>query len=304
MEATIIYPHQLFKDLPAVADGRLVYLVEEPLLLTHNPIHRQKLMLHKLSMDAFERELASAGITVTRLTIADHPKTAAVFTKLKQDGVTKLHIVDTTDCYLERAIAACGIERVWYDSPQFILPKSDACARFATSKKFMASFYKQLRKDKNILINSDGEPTGGKWSFDEENRKKIPKGTELPEDLRKFGNAETGAAENWTEAVEAEKYGAAGCWLPYTHTGAEEFLQEFFCTRMRIGQPTSSRTVFLSLDCFSPVLCSTSFCVAELSEVLGQLGTFWNLFAVLLVKRPFATGRFTITIDQNVFVFA
>jgi deoxyribodipyrimidine photolyase-related protein len=231
MEATIIYPHQLFKDLPAVADGRLVYLVEEPLLLTHNPIHRQKLMLHKLSMDAFERELASAGITVTRLTIADHPKTAAVFTKLKQDGVTKLHIVDTTDCYLERAIAACGIERVWYDSPQFILPKSDACARFATSKKFMASFYKQLRKDKNILINSDGEPTGGKWSFDEENRKKIPKGTELPEDLRKFGNAETGAAENWTEAVEAEKYGAAGCWLPYTHTGAEEFLQEFFCTR-------------------------------------------------------------------------
>jgi len=233
MEVTVIYPHQLFKDSPAVTDGRPVYLVEEPLLLTHNPIHRQKLMLHKLSMDAYQRTLVSAGYTVTRLAIAKHQNTSDVFNRLQLDGVTTMHIVDTTDCYLERAINDSNIERVCYDSPMFVLPKAEACERFKTSKKSMASFYKQLRKDKNILIDSDGQPTGGKWSFDDENRKKIPKGTELPEDLQKFGNAETADAADWSESVEAEKYGEAGCWLPYTHPGAQEFLQEFLCTRFK-----------------------------------------------------------------------
>ena len=237
MEAIIIYPHQLFTDSPAVSSGRAIYLVEEPLLLTHNPIHRQRLMLHKLSMDAYERTLVSDGYTVTRLTIQDHPKTNDVFDRLQSDGVTTMHIVDTTDCYLERAIADSGIKRVWYDSPMFVLPKAEACERFKTSKKFMASFYKQLRMDKNILIDTDGEPTGGQWSFDEDNRKKIPKNTELPEDISLFGNEETVTAADWAESVEAEKYGEAGCWVPYTHAGAQAFLGEFLHTRFHTFGP-------------------------------------------------------------------
>ena len=37
--------------------ARRIYLVEELLLLTDNPIHREKLMFHKLSLDPFERSL-------------------------------------------------------------------------------------------------------------------------------------------------------------------------------------------------------------------------------------------------------
>jgi len=233
MEATIIYPHQLFQHHPALADGRLVYLVEEPLLLTHNPIHRQKLMLHKLSMDAYQAELESAGYTVNRLAIGEHPHTTDVFARMQKDGVTELHIADTTDHYLERAIAACGMKRVWYDSPLFILSKDEASQRFITSKRFMASFYKQLRKDKHILIEKGGEPTGGKWSFDEDNRQKLPKRIELPDDLHKFDDANISAAQDWVETVPAEQYGTTGCWLPYTRSGAEEFLQEFFTERFK-----------------------------------------------------------------------
>ena len=29
-------------------------------------------------------------------------------------------------------------------------------------------------------MGSDGNPVGGKWSFDEDNRKKLPKGTKVP----------------------------------------------------------------------------------------------------------------------------
>lgn len=231
MEATIIYPHQLFEDSPAVCDSRRVYLVEEALLLTHNPIHRQRLMLHKLSMDAYERLLCARGLEVVRLTLAKHQTTAAVFEKIRQDDVVKIHIVDTTDTYLEQAIEQCGLERVWYESPLFILPKAEACERFQKSKRKMANFYKEIRKDKNILLDDNNEPVGGQWSFDEDNRKKIPKGTELPSDISLYGNAETVAAETWVEAVEAEKYGTSGMWLPYTHDGAQEYMQAFFADR-------------------------------------------------------------------------
>lgn len=142
-----------------------------------------------------------------------------------------MHIVDTTDNYLEQAIAKSGIERVWYESPLFLLAKEDAMKRFTDSKRFMASFYKEMRKDFEILVDEDGEPTGGKWSFDEDNRKKIPKGTELPKDIAFFGNEETKAAEAWVENVDAEKYGEMKYWIPYTHAGAQKFLKEFLRTR-------------------------------------------------------------------------
>ena len=48
----------------------------------------------------------------------------------------------------------------------------------------MGSFYKYSRVKNNILIK-DNKPVGGKWSFDEENRKKIPKGLAIPK-IRKL----------------------------------------------------------------------------------------------------------------------
>ncbi len=68
-EATLVYPQQIFKNSAAVAAGRVIYIIEEPLLLTKNPIHRQKLVLHKISMDAYQKSLETAGYNVIRLTI-------------------------------------------------------------------------------------------------------------------------------------------------------------------------------------------------------------------------------------------
>ena len=43
----------------------------------------------------------------------------------------------------------------------------------------MASFYIAQRKKMNILLEN-GKPKGGKWSYDKENRKKIPKNIKVP----------------------------------------------------------------------------------------------------------------------------
>jgi Uncharacterized protein related to deoxyribodipyrimidine photolyase len=44
----------------------------------------------------------------------------------------------------------------------------------------MATFYKDTRKKLNILIKKDGNPEGGKWSFDENKKKKLPKKIKFP----------------------------------------------------------------------------------------------------------------------------
>ena len=44
----------------------------------------------------------------------------------------------------------------------------------------MATFYKEVRKKNGILMGSDGNPVGGKWSFDQDNRNKLPKNIPIP----------------------------------------------------------------------------------------------------------------------------
>lgn len=232
-EATIVYPHQLFTQSPAIKTGRMIYLVEEPLFLTYNPIHRQKLMLHKLSLDAYEEELRLTGHDVTRLKIQDHPETSDVFARLEADNISTIHVIDTTDNFLEAAIAESGLERVWYESPLFILEKDDATERYQKSKKHLAAFYKQVRLDKKILVEKDGVPVGGKWSFDAENRKKLPKNIELPEDIEWIESQAVADAKKWITTVSAEQYGDAGAWVPYTRANAEAYLQEFLTYRFK-----------------------------------------------------------------------
>ncbi len=275
-DATVVYPHQLFSDHPAITSGRRIYLVEEPLLLTHNPIHRQKLMFHKLSLDAYERSLRNGGHEVTRLSIAEHPSSAAVFARLTDDGVGRMHIADTTDDYLEQAIAGSGIERIWYESPLFLTSRADAVARYRKSKRFMATFYKGLRRNRNILIDENGEPVGGQWSFDTDNRKALPADYPLPDDLRHFGNRETAAAEAWARDVDAEQYGEPGCWLPYTHDGARAWLRDFLSERLADFGPfedaLTTRAVRLFHSALSPLLNVGLLTPAEVLDAALEYG--------------------------------
>lgn len=234
MEVAVIYPHQLYtlSQQPVLAPGRTTYLVEESLILTHNPIHRQKLIFHKLTLDAYQTTLEVAGYEVTRITIDAVPTTEAVFAYLTNEGVTTMHISDTTDDYLEQAILKSGLKRTWYESPQFILTKEDAIKRYQASKKHLARFYQKLRQDRNILIDSEGQPEGGQWSFDADNRKKLPKAIALPNDLAFIEHADIVAAISWAAEVRAEQYGSAGCWLPTTHEAAEVYLADFLRERL------------------------------------------------------------------------
>lgn len=64
MKATIIFPHQLFEENPAILSDAEVYLVEEFLFFKQYNFHRQKLKYHRATMKFYEDFLHQKGLQV------------------------------------------------------------------------------------------------------------------------------------------------------------------------------------------------------------------------------------------------
>ncbi len=182
MEAVLIYPHQLFEDHPALASGRMVYLVEDPLYFSQYKFHMQKLVLHRASMKAYAELLGTKGYGVRYI---DHAvlQTKNIGELLADDGMQKAHIVDVVDTWLEKrgtqSLGQKEIQIVWYETPQFLTSDTDIKTYWKTQKHLQQHFYIWQRKRLDVLMEN-GKPSGGKWSFDAENRKSLPKGVTVP----------------------------------------------------------------------------------------------------------------------------
>lgn len=235
-EATLIYPHQLFTTHPALAPQRKVFLIEEPLFLNEFPVHTQKLLLHRMSMQVYKRELETSGYDVAYLSIDTLSDTASVFTTVAALGYKTLHIVDTTDYWLEKRIETAAtthnLTLVRYESPLFLLTKEEAKTLYLESKKHHATFYKKLRIRTQVLIDEEGGPVGDRWSFDSENQKKLPKGIVLPFDISYAHTTESEEALSWLTSFSGERYGDDSVWLPHTRAGALHYLEEFLDERL------------------------------------------------------------------------
>ena len=98
---------------------------------------------------------------------------------LASQGFDKLRVTETHDHILmERLLQSCKAESLQIDfiqTPMF-LNSDDLNHSYRKDRKrwFMADFYKHQRKRLDILMDGS-EPVGGKWSYDEDNRKKVPK---------------------------------------------------------------------------------------------------------------------------------
>jgi len=68
---------------------------------------------------------------------------------------------------------------------------------FEDNRIFQLDYYKEMRKKHDVLVE-DGKPIGGKWSFDQENRKKMPQNIEIPE-IPKFSDKNVKQATEWVK---------------------------------------------------------------------------------------------------------
>jgi deoxyribodipyrimidine photolyase-related protein len=89
------------------------------------------------------------------------------------------------DDWLEKRLdshcAKHSIALAKYRTPNY-LNSADDVADFFDSRKtyFQTDFYIAERKKRNILLEADEKPLGGKWTYDSENRLKFPKHEVVP----------------------------------------------------------------------------------------------------------------------------
>ncbi|MFM2206940.1 MAG: hypothetical protein RL213_915 [Bacteroidota bacterium] len=136
-------------------------------------------------MRAYAERLAKAGHKVVYIAQGDPSAvTENLFKRLAAEGIHEAHICDTTDYLLERRLnrysERSGVRLVRYDNPNFLCDLSHLESHFKGKKRFfLTEFYIAERKRLDVLLWK-GEPVGGKWTYDTENRKKMPSGTSVP----------------------------------------------------------------------------------------------------------------------------
>ncbi len=258
----VIFGNQLFapKHLPPPSEAS-VFMAEDFGLCTYVRHHQQKLVLFLAAMRAYADELRAEGYDVryVELDIDDERRYEdKLEAALDETAARQLVHFEIEDKPMESRVIEYardrGLDRRELTSPMFFCGR-DEFADFAdgASRLLMADFYKEQRRRHGILVDDDGAPDGGRWSYDEDNRKKLPKGVEVPE-LR--WPSPTKHARDVIALVE-EHFGdhpgnAAEFRWPTTREQAHVWLDEFVADRLAEFGPyedamtTRSATVFHS----------------------------------------------------------
>jgi len=235
----IIFPHQLFEQNILVSKCDTIYLIEEWLYFKQFNFHKQKIAFHRASMKFYENYLRSKKIKVIYIDsfnkLADVRK---LIPFLKTNGVNALEYIDTTDYWLEQRISkACkahNVEIYKNHTPLFLNSAEENAVYFSDKKRiFQTDFYKHQRISRNILLEKQQKPFGGKWTYDDENRLKYPKG-KIPPKIN-FLNPNTFYSEalSYTQKYFPDNYGNlnSNFIYPTTYAESKSWLNNFFKTR-------------------------------------------------------------------------
>ncbi len=244
-ELSLIFPHQLFDPHPALSKDREILLIEDTLFFgdphaAPGKFHRQKIILHRASMQAFASKLKKDGYRVNIRKYRREHTISVVLASLIADGYDHFHVCEFCDFLLDKRFRQTvedhdGINLTVYDSPMFLTPQDWASEHFNSRKKpFMAKFYEEQRKRMGILVDKNNAPIGGQWSFDEDNRKPMPRrgGLDVPQPPAAPPSDEVKDIVTQV-SEEFPSYPGNGNTFAYPidHQGAGKWLDEFLSRR-------------------------------------------------------------------------
>ena len=191
MKLFFLLGNQLFteKYLEKFKKDHFFFMAEDYELCTYEKHHKQKILLFLSSMRSHADRLKKNKFKIEYSPITDKSFNLNYVDKLrkiiKSKKITEISCFEIEDKFFENKISQfCKKEKLKWNiiqTPMFLNSRDNFKKYLKNSKKpFMAVFYKETRRELNLLIGRDGNPEGGKWSFDEENRKKLPKNITIP----------------------------------------------------------------------------------------------------------------------------
>ncbi len=243
---TLVFPHQLYQNNPAVNKNRLIVMVEEFLFFNHYNFHKQKLVLHRASMKFYQQHLKNEGHQIMYVeAVAGKNHVANVVDALKKQKVDTIHVVNAEDYWLQtrlqKACKKAAIRLVEYNSPNFLNTVTGTDQFFNNRKTyFQTDFYTWQRKSKGILLTANGQPEGGKWTYDSENREPLKKGVAIAKINFVKDNTYVTEAKQYVNKHFSKNYGPAEiesnngqAFFPTTFAEAEQWMDTFFEQRFQ-----------------------------------------------------------------------
>ena len=258
----IVFPHQLFDDHPALSKTRDVCLVEDGRFFTDFNFHKKKILFHIESMRVYKEELAARRYRVKYIKQGDVRSHLQLTRLFSGKDLEDIYVADVCDGDLSRRLEKdCLKYRKQLhvvDSPSFLTSDEILQDFFMTRKNLsMSSFYIGQRKRLDILIRR-GKPIGGKWSFDPENRKKLPKGLRIPEPRKPVGTPLTGSVSRIVKEYGDNPGSTDDFAFPVTRDQARQWLKDFAANRLRCfgdyEDSISADSVFVFHSALSPLL--------------------------------------------------
>ncbi|MEO1245364.1 MAG: cryptochrome/photolyase family protein [Pseudomonadota bacterium] len=262
----VVLGNQLFppQHVDALAPDR-IFMAEDLGLCTYVRHHQQKIVLFLAAMRSYRDALVERGFDVHYVEL--DPDSGEIYEDklaVAAEGAAELVHFEIEDKAMESRIIdfadTCDLDRIEIRSPMFLTSR-EGFRSYAKGRKQlrMADFYRNERIRQELLLEREGEPVGGRWSYDDENRRKLPK-TLTPPSLcgASPGPHVAAVAELVADSFAEHPGNAADFWWPSTREQSLEWLERFVAERLELFGPyedamsTRSETVFHSA--LSPVL--------------------------------------------------
>jgi deoxyribodipyrimidine photolyase-related protein len=224
------------QDLP---DGAVVALCEVDEEGRYVPHHPQKIAMMFAAMRHFARELEASGYSVHYSRLDDDDNRQQLLKEAER--LARLHdcdeirVVRPGEWRLYEAIKArtgsaenAALPWRLVEDDRFFTTPDDFAAWARGRKTYrLEHFYRHLRKRSGLLMD-DGQPVGGQWNFDHDNREPLPDHLAFPTPPTHEQDATTKAALVLVASRFGEHFGSLEAFhWPVTRTQALVELEHF-----------------------------------------------------------------------------
>ena len=231
MNTFLVFPIHLFSNINNLIDKK-VYLIEEPRFFTDFKYHKLKLAYHRSSMKCYFDYLKSKKIDVRYINFNDN------LDKLYKEFKKNVYTYELGDNILKDKLEKYIKDIKIIPTLNFLIDKDlllNNLDKFYKNNNYNhQNFYKWQRERLNILIK-DGKPIGGKWSFDTDNRKKLPKDIDIPDTIIKLSNNKyIEEAKIYIEKYFKNNYGSLDNFIyPINHSDSIIWLKNFLDNKFK-----------------------------------------------------------------------
>ena len=216
-----------------------IFMAEDFSLTTYQKHHKLKILMFLWSMRQYRDQLVKNGFIVYYNSIDDKNFKDTYENKLlkilKDEKVRTISYFEIEDHFFEdrfnKFVSDNNLETKLFQSPMFLNSRSQFVEFAKTQKSLikMASFYQKMRIKMSILIDNNKKPIGGKWSFDEENRKKISGKIKIPKVPINTEDQRINNLKHKINVLFRDHPGSADyLWMPTNREEALKWMEIFF----------------------------------------------------------------------------